>query len=142
MIYLKSSLNKYYIFKLTARTVQLYRRKGLVNITMINPSICRVMMVFTVHRPSQSYQSRKRELTESRTGVRNDPANISTGLPRSLFPVHWISPLTPLSPPDTRLALARSDSRLYIVFLTREYSVPGIIMKQEKTVCWERVRAS
>ena len=100
------------------------------------------MIVLTLHRPSQSYQSRKRELTQSRSGVRNDPANISTGLPPSLFPPHWISPLTHLSPPDSRLARARSDSRLYIVFLTREYSVPGIIMKQEKTVCWERVRAS
>ena len=39
---------------------------------------------------------------------------------------------------ETLLALARSLSALYMVFFTREYWVPGIIMKQEKTVCWER----
>ena len=39
---------------------------------------------------------------------------------------------------ETLLALARSLSALYMVFFTREYWVPGIIMEQEKTVCWER----
>ena len=39
---------------------------------------------------------------------------------------------------ETLRARAKSFSALYMVFLTREYWVPGIIMKQEKTVCWAR----
>ena len=120
-----------YIFQINNYSVQ-----DLVYITMIN--------VEGSYPPpsSQSYQRCKRELTQSKTPVRNDPRNILTALPPGLFPVLKLSPLWELRPPDTRLALARSDSRLYIVFFTLEYSVPGIIMKQEKTVCWERVWAS
>ena len=36
---------------------------------------------------SQSYQRCKRELTQSKTPVRNDPRNILTALPPGLFPV-------------------------------------------------------
>ena len=44
------------------------------------------------------------------------------------------SPLLINSAAETRLALATSLSPVNMVFLTKEYCVPGISMKQEKMV--------